>query len=237
MIIALLALLVSGQAATEASKVVTSEPAREQVEVVLYSDFQCPYCSQFAQPFRELQTKGIDGVKTTVPFKNFPLSIHPSAQAAHQAAMAARAQGKFWEMHDLLFANQRSVQRDDLIGYAKKLGLDIARFQKDLDSAETKKAIESDVAEGTKLGVNGTPSYTINGKMFSGTRPFPQLKELIVGDRLRLRALAEVPDNVMSRRPIDAPVMLELFADLQSPVTRPAVDVVNQLMQRDDRKH
>ena len=202
------------------------------VEIVLYSDFQCPFCQQFAQPIRELQSKGIDGVKTTVQFKNFPLSIHPNAQIAHQAAMAAKAQGKFLEMHDLLVANQQHVQKDDLVGYAKKLGLDVARFQKDIDSEQTKRAIESDVAEGNKLGVNGTPSYTINGKMYSRTRPFPQLKELIVGDRLRLRALAEVPDSVTSRGPASAPVVLELFADLQSPVTKPTVSVVNELMQR-----
>jgi protein-disulfide isomerase len=202
------------------------------VDLVLYSDFQCPFCQQFAQPFRELQTKGIDGVKTTVQFKNFPLSIHPNAQVAHQAAMAAKAQGKFWEMHDLLFANQQRAQKDDLLGYAKKLGLDVARFQKDMDSEQTRKAIAADVAEGAALGVNGTPSYTINGKLYSGTRPFAQLKELIVGDRLRLRALAEVPDTVMSRGPSDAPVVLELFADLQSPVTKPTVAVVNELLQR-----
>ena len=101
-----------------------------------------------------------------------------------------------------------------------------------MESEETRQAIESDVAEGNKVGVNGTPSYTINGKMYSGTRPFPQLKELIVGDRLRLRAMAEVPDSVMSRGPVAAPVVLELFADLQSPVTKPTVDVVNELMRR-----
>src|SRR5712671_2369158 len=81
------------------------ETSLAPVEIVLYSDFQCPYCAQFAQPFRELETKGIDGVKTRVQFKNFPLSIHPNALVAHRAAMAAKGQGKFWEMHDLLFAN------------------------------------------------------------------------------------------------------------------------------------
>ena len=202
------------------------------VEIVLYSDFQCPYCQQFAQPIRELQTKGIDGVKTTVTFKHFPLVIHPNAQIAHHAAMAAKAQGKFWEMHDLLFANQQHVQKADLLGYAKKLGLDVARFEKDMNSEQTQKAIDADVAEGNKAGVNGTPSYTINGKMYSGTRPFAQLKALIVGDRLRLRALAEVTDRMMSRGPSDAPVVLELFADLQSPVTKPTVAAVNALMQR-----
>src|SRR5213593_516254 len=71
----------------------------DRVEIVLFSDFQCPFCKQFSEPFRELQTKGVDGVQTTVQFKNFPLSIHSKAQLAHQAALAAKEQGKFWEMH------------------------------------------------------------------------------------------------------------------------------------------
>src|SRR5207247_2962823 len=97
----------------------------DSVEIVLFSDFQCPYCKQFSEPFRELQTKGIEGVPTTVQFKNFPLSIHPNAQLTHQAAMAAKEQGKFWEMHDLLFANPSAVTRENLPGYAKKLGLNL----------------------------------------------------------------------------------------------------------------
>src|SRR5262245_4451495 len=90
------------------------------VEVVFYSDFQCPFCAQFSGPFREFQKKGVEGAKVTVQFKHFPIaSLHPAAQLAHQAALAAKAQGKFWEMHDLLFANQRQAQRADLLGYAK----------------------------------------------------------------------------------------------------------------------
>ena len=232
MTLTLLAAVLAAQVAAATPVAMDPAPAPEQVEIVLYSDFQCPFCQQFAQPIREVQAKGLDGVKTTVTFKNFPLSIHPNAQIAHQAAMAAKAQGKFWEMHDLLFANQQHVQRSDLVGYAKKLGLNVARFEKDMDSEQTKKAIEADVSEGTKLGVNGTPSYTINGKLYSGTRPLAQLKVLIAGDRLRLRALAEVPDRVMSRGPETAPLVLELFADLQSPVTKPTIAVVNELMQR-----
>ena len=222
-------LLVAAQAAFASAQLPAPPEQVEQFDIVLYSDFQCPFCQQFAQPIRELQAKGLDGVKTTVTFKNFPLSIHPNAQLAHQAAMAAKQQAKFWEMHDLLFANQQRVQRSDLVGYAKKLGLNVARFEKDMDSDQTKKAIAADVAEGTKLGVNGTPSYTVNGKLYSGARP---LAQLIVGDRLRLRALAEVPDRVMSRGPETAPLVLELFADLVSPITRPTVAVINDLMQR-----
>ena len=87
-------------------------------------------------------------------------------------------------MHDLLFANQRGAQRDDLRGDAKKLGLDLVRFQKDLDSDRVKQTIAADLVEGNTPGVNGTPSYTINGKLYSGTRPLDQLKRLIVGDQL-----------------------------------------------------
>lgn len=202
------------------------------VDLILYSDFQCPFCQQFAQPIRELQARGADGTTVNVEFKHFPLSIHPSAQLAHQAAMAAMAQGKFWEMHDVLFANPQRVQRADLIAYAKQLGLDVARFEQDMDSDAVKQAIAADLEEGGQLGVSGTPSYSINGKMYSGARTLPQVKELLVGEQRRARALAEVSDSILSRGPSDAPVTLEVFADLQSPVTRPALDIVNQVVQR-----
>ncbi len=146
--------------------------------------------------------------------------------------MAAKEQGKFWEMHDLLFANQRRAQREDLVGAARKLGLDVARFEKDMDSDAVKQAIAADVVEGNRAGVSGTPSYTINGKMYSGTKSLPELKTLIVGDRLRLRALAEVTDAMLSRGPATAPVTLEFFADLESPVSQPALDIIDQVMQK-----
>src|SRR5204863_3185860 len=109
-----------------------ADPPADKIEIVLYSDFQCPFCATLAPAIRQIETKGIDGVQTTIRFKNFPLSIHPNAQLTHQTAMAAKQQGKFWEMHDLLFANQSGVRRSDLLAYAKKLGLDVARFQRDL---------------------------------------------------------------------------------------------------------
>ena len=229
---ALSTLLFAAQLAAVEQKPAARAESPARVDIVLFSDFQCPFSAQFAQPFRELQINGVDGVETTVQFKNFPLSIHPNAQLAHQAAMAAKEQGKFWEMHDLLFANQQRAQRADLLGYAKELGLDVVRFQKDLDSDRIKQIIAADLAEGNKVGVNGTPTYTINGKAYSGTRPFDQLKQLIGGEQRRARALAEITDSVMSKGSADAPVTLELFVDLQSPVSPPAIAVVNQVMQR-----
>jgi protein-disulfide isomerase len=232
MTLALLAMMVAAQAAVATPTPPVPAPPPARVEIVLYSDFQCPFCAQFAQSYRELQTRGVDGVETTIQFKHFPLSIHPAAQLAHQAAAAAKAQGKFWEMHDLLFANQHRVQRADLLDYGRKLGLDIGRFEKDLDSESIKQAIAADLSEGNKVGVEGTPTYTINGKVYSGTKPFAQLEQLIGGEERRARALAEITDSAMSKGPEGAPVILEVFVDLQSPVSPLAMAVVNNAMQR-----
>ena len=209
----------------------TAPAAAGVVEIVLYSDFQCLYCAQLAPAIREIQAKGIDGVAPTITFKNFPLVIHPNAQLAHQAAMAAKEQGKFWEMHDLLFGNQQHMQRADLVAYARQLKLDVVRFEKDLDSDRIRQAIAADTAEGNNLGVSGTPSYTINGKLYLGTKSLAQLTELIAGVQRRVRALAEVGDALMAKGPSRAPVTIELFADLESPVSRPALDVLEQLLQ------
>ena len=146
--------------------------------------------------------------------------------------MAAREQGKFWEMHDLLFANQAAVKREDLLNYAKKLGINVARFTRDLDSDRIKNLIRADVVEGEKLGVNATPTFLINGKPYAGARSFDQLRELILSGQRRTVALAEITDNLMNKGPADARVTIEFFADLQSPVSRPALEVIEQALQR-----
>lgn len=210
----------------------SSAPGADRVEIVLFTDFQCPFCAQFAQAFRELRSRGVEGVKTTVQFKHFPLSIHPAAALAHQAALAAGEQGKFWEMHDVLFANQSAVKREDLVVYATKLGLDLDLFKKDLDSDRLKQLIEADKAEGEKLSVQATPTFFVNGREYSGALTFDQLKQLIQREQVRMQVMSEVPDNRLSRGPADAPVNVEFFADLQSPVSRPAVEVLDQLSGR-----
>lgn len=206
--------------------------ATDQVEVILFTDFQCPYCAQFAQTFRELQTKGVEGVQIAVQFKHFPLSMHPAAPLAHQAALAAGEQGKFWEMHDLLFANQSAVNRDELEQYAIRLRLDLNRFRKDMDSDRLRQIIAADKAEGEKLHVQGTPTFFVNGKAYSGTRSFDQLKQLVQGEQQRMQAMAEITDNLLSYGPADAPVTLEFFADLQSPVSRPALEALDQVIRK-----
>src|SRR5207249_8287553 len=104
--------------------------------------------------------------------------------------LASGEQGKFWEMHDLLFANQSALQRDNLLRYAEKLGLDLDRFRKDLDSDRLKQAIERDKAEGAKRGVNGTPTFFVNGKEYTGAKSYEQLKQLVQGEERRARALS-----------------------------------------------
>jgi protein-disulfide isomerase len=220
-------LAVAGQQKRSASPMPT-----DRVEVIVFSDFQCPFCAQFAAPIRELQTKGIEGVSTTVQFREFPLSIHPDAQLAAQAALAAKEQGKFWEMHDLLFANQSAVKREDLLRYAKKLGLNLDRFRKDLDSERLKLTIEADKAEGERRGVTGTPTFFINGRGYSGAKSFDQLKQIVQYEQRRMRVMSEITDSLIGRGPANAPVTLEFFADLQSPVSRPAIHVVDELLRR-----
>ena len=201
-----------------------------EVTVEVFADFQCPYCAQFAKTVRQLQSNGVEGVKTNVVFKNFPLSFHPDAQLAAQAAMAAREQGKFWEMHDLLYANQAALKREDLLRTATKLGLDMDRFSKDLDSDRVKQIVVADFFEGMKLGVQGTPTFFINGKSYSGAMPYEKVKQLVVDEFGKKRAIAEIPDTLLSEGPAGAPLTIEFFADLESPISQSAKRVLDQII-------
>jgi protein-disulfide isomerase len=227
-IILITQLTASAQKTTPAAP--TPGPAR--VEIVVFSDFQCPFCAHFATAVRELQSKGIEGVPTTVRFKHFPLGIHPAAPLAHQASLAAAEQGKFWEMHDLLFAHQSALDRKHLLTYAKSLRLNLIRFQRDLDSQRIKQTIEADKLEGQRLGIAGTPAFFINENSHSGTRSFDQLKGLVVAEQRRVQALAEITEGLMSKGPANAPVTLEFFADLQSPITRSAMNQLDLVLQK-----
>jgi len=208
------------------------DSASDPVEVVVYSDFQCPFCGQFYKPFRQLMTEGVEGVPAKFEFKNFPLSFHPYAQLAAQAVMAAKQQGKFWEMHDAIFAHQSAMKRENLLAYAEQLGLDMNRFRKDLDSDAIKQMVEHDKLDGAKAKVEATPTVLINGKAYSGSRSYAELKKLVQGDRLQRRALLEIPDRLLSKGSPDANVTLEFFADLESPVSRPALAALQQILDR-----
>ena len=114
-----------------------------------------------------------------IVFKHMPLSMHAKAPGAHAAAESANQQGKFWEMHDKIFENQRKLDDATYLVYAEEIGLDIPKFKKDLQSTEVKNRIGVDRAQAGKLGVTGTPAFFVNGRFLSGAQPFTSFKRLI----------------------------------------------------------
>ena len=142
-------------------------PATAPVTLVEYGDYECPYCGAAHRSVeRVLQVMGND---LRFAFRHFPLSqIHPHAYQAAEAAEAAGAQGRFWEMHDLLFENQDRLGLRDLIGYAGALGLDLERFVTDLRGHANAGRLREDFLSGVRSGVNGTPTFFVNGLRHDG---------------------------------------------------------------------
>jgi protein-disulfide isomerase len=121
------------------------------------------------------------GGKVKFAWKNLPLPFHDKAQLAAEAALAANEQGKFWEYHDKLFANQQALDRPSLEKYAEELGLNMPKFKAALDSGKFKQQIDSDKAEAQKAGASGTPTFFINGNRLVGAQPIDQFKTAIDG--------------------------------------------------------
>jgi protein-disulfide isomerase len=152
-------------------------PESAPVSIVEFSDFQCPFCRRVTPAMSQLRADYGDQVR--IVFKNLPLSIHPKAPAAHAAAEAAHRQGKFWEMHDRIFANQGQLEPEVFERYAKEIGLDLEQFRADVASAEVRERIAEDMAEARRLGVTGTPGFFINGRFVSGAQPYGTFKRLV----------------------------------------------------------
>ena len=114
-----------------------------------------------------------------IVFKHLPLSIHSKALDAHLASEAAHQQGKFWEMHDLIFENQREMSADKYVEYAGTIGMDVDQYKKDVAAAKVKAIVDGDASAAAKLGVTGTPAFFINGRYLSGAQPFSAFKALI----------------------------------------------------------
>lgn len=143
-------------------------PADARVTLVEYGDYECPHCGAL-HPVIEAARKAFGG-NLRFAFRHFPLrSSHPHALAAAKAAEAAGEQGRFWEMHDRLYQRQTQLEDQDLVRHARKLGLDMARFQRELTARPHEVRIREDLASAAQSGAGGTPSLFINGELYQGS--------------------------------------------------------------------
>ncbi|HVP00125.1 MAG TPA: thioredoxin domain-containing protein [Bryobacteraceae bacterium] len=141
-------------------------PENAKVTIVEFSDFQCPYCAKAAVEAALVVQKFPTQVKLV--FKQFPLEDHSQAALAAEASLAAQAQGKFWPLHDKMYANFRTINRVRILGWAADVGLDLNSFRADLDSHKYAARVHAEEQEGEVAGVEGTPTFYINGKRFNG---------------------------------------------------------------------
>ncbi len=152
-------------------------PTTAKVTIVEFSDFQCPYCSRAANTVKQIKEKY--GDKVHFVFREFPLSFHQNAHLAAEASLAANAQGKFWQYHDKLFANQNALDRASLEKYAKEVGLKEPEFKKALDDKQYAAKVDADVKLGGEVSVNGTPTMFLNGKRVDNPTDFAALSKAI----------------------------------------------------------
>jgi protein-disulfide isomerase len=152
-------------------------PADAPVTIVEFSDFECPFCSR-VNPTLD-QVRETYGDKVRIVFRQFPLRIHANAPKAAEASLCADDQGKFWEMHDLMFEEQQQLTVPQLKAKAARLELDTATFDECLDSGKYQSQVQADLAAGTEAGVSGTPAMFINGRLVSGAVPFADVAEVI----------------------------------------------------------
>ena len=153
-------------------------PEDAQVTLVEYGDFQCPYCGDAYPVVQELVERFGDGLRFV--FRHMPLAdLHPRAPAAAEAAEAAAAQGRFWEMHDRLFEHQHELSDADLREHAAAIGLDLERFDRELTEGVHSARVEQDYLSGVRSGTPSTPRFFVNDVIHLGSPSFPELAERI----------------------------------------------------------
>ena len=159
--------------------------ATAPVEIIEFSDFECPFCLKSYPVLKQVLTTYGDRVRLV--YRHYPLPNHPDARPAAEAAACAAEQGKFWEYHDRLFENQARLSDTDLKQHAAALGLEAGKFTLCLNTRKYQKDIDADIAAGKEVGVSGTPGFFINGRPLEGSQPFEAFKTII--------------DDELSRRP------------------------------------
>jgi len=182
-------------------KVAAYNPSRgpEDAPVTLYefTDFQCPYCAR-VQPTVEQVYQHYEG-KLRHVFKHLPLAMHSQAKLAAEASMCAADQGGFWDLRTWMFDNQRSLNKDSILAQVGELGLDKEKFASCLDQGVHRAEVEADMAEASAAGITGTPGFVINGRFFSGARPYDAFAE-IIDDELK-RAGVSLPEATPEPEP------------------------------------
>jgi len=152
-------------------------PLDAKVTVVEFSDFQCPYCAKTAPVVRQVRTTY--GTRIHFVFRQYPLPMHENAHGAAEAALAAHAQGKFWELHDQLFVHQDTLTREGLDALAKSVTLDLPRFKKALDAHTYASDVDADIALGDSIHIQGTPTMFVNAVRVSNPTSFDDVSKAI----------------------------------------------------------
>jgi protein-disulfide isomerase len=151
-------------------------PASAAVTIVMFSDFECPYCQRAHEITQQLEAEYAGQIR--MAYKAFPLDFHGNAMVAAMAARTAQNAGKFWQFHDLLFS-QQGLEQSRLESYARRVGIDVERLRRDLDKLEYGPEVRRDMRQGRKLGVSSTPTFFINGRELRGAKPIDVFRELI----------------------------------------------------------
>lgn len=178
--------LVAAAAASQAAKLrllpddVSRGRPDAPVTIVEFTDYQCPFCKRFeAETWPQLKRNYVDTGKVRFIVRDLPLEFHDSALPAAEAAHCAGEQGKFWPMHDALFASHADLRRPTVLAIASAIGLDVKRFEADVDSAEVRKAVQRDLEDGSNVGVMSTPTIFIDGQHYNGAIRLDTLKPIL----------------------------------------------------------
>ncbi|MBL4685161.1 MAG: thioredoxin domain-containing protein [Nannocystaceae bacterium] len=193
-------------------------PANALVTIVMFGDFQCPYCKRSLGTLDEVMAK--HGKDVRLVFRHNPLPGHAQAREAAKAALAAAKQDKFWPFHDKMFDNQSTLLEVNFVAWATALSLEVPRFERDLADRLSDTQIDEDIAEAAKFGANFTPSFFVNGRFLSGAQPLHKFEALIEEERARAKTFVERRGN--TRKGLYEDMISRFASGVTKPPTAPA---------------